>query len=82
MFRVSEMVTPNEEESYYVRFSSSGVLEHAAVGHLPYKDGKIIRGAASAKVIDINSLEVKKRVPHELDFWLKGKYRKKKAKSK
>ena len=67
-----------EKRSYYFRLSPDGVLEKSflAIAKLD-ENGKAIRGSGVAQAKDIDSVEIKERLKHEFDFWLKGKYRRK-----
>ncbi|MCX5788228.1 MAG: hypothetical protein NTX64_06950 [Elusimicrobia bacterium] len=67
-----------DRDSYHFLLSLNGVLEHALLikGKL-LPDGKPVRGSGVAQERDIKSSEIRRRVKHEMDFWLKGMYRKK-----
>ena len=66
----------NNKESYLFRLTPQGVLDKAFVslGKL-HEDGTAVRGSGKAESKDINSIEIKERLKHELNFWLKGMYR-------
>lgn len=59
-------------EEYKFIVSLNGTLEKAAISHAKAK----VDGSAVFSVLDIDSPDVKKRLQHELDFWLYGKYHK------
>ena len=82
IFRTSRMVASKESESYYFKTDKAGDLQKVVRTYVAYKDGKVVRGSGRSEAVDPSSPDGRHRFQHELDFWLKGKYRKKKAKSK
>ncbi|MBI5243791.1 MAG: hypothetical protein HY922_08955 [Elusimicrobia bacterium] len=66
-----------KRETYYFRLTPKGALEKALLirGRLDEK-GEVIAGSGKAEEKDIRSAEIKGKLKHELDFWLKGMYRK------
>ena len=72
---------PEKKENWaqYFRADLKGHLEFSVRSHGRLDEqGKPIRGSGVAEPVDIASPEVRKAFQHELDFWLKGKFRKKK----
>ena len=69
-----------------VIFDMAGVTHAGRVGasllSAEYADGKAIRGSGHYDLIPSGDRTANKKLQHELDFWLKGKYRKKKPASK
>ena len=67
-----------DRNSYHYLLSLNGELEHALLitGKL-HEDGKPVRGSGVPQEKETKSAEIRRRVKHELDFWLKGMYRKK-----
>ncbi len=77
LFTVRETPEKLERESYYFRLTQKGVLDRAFVLHGKRDaSGKVIPGSGVPEPKDIGSKEIKDRLQHELDFWLKGMYRK------
>jgi hypothetical protein len=65
------------------RLNLDGVMEKAFISRIKLdENGNAIRGSAITELQDVNSPEVQKLLQHELNFWLKGMYRKKKAPAK
>jgi len=64
--------------AYFFRVNLNGDIEKSFVLYgNDDKSGKPIKGSGHLDVLDIKSRDVRKRFQHELDFWLKGFYRKK-----
>ncbi len=62
---------------HLLRTDLSGHLERAILGIGKYDEqGKPIKGAGIIKPLDIKAKGTKSALRHELDFWLKGMYRK------
>lgn len=63
-------------EQYFYRLSPQGKLEKAIAvrGKIDEQDNAV-PGSGEATVLDIEGPETKYRFQHELDFWLKGMYR-------
>ena len=69
----------NESKDFYFKSDLTGNLTKAFVGTGKIdSEGKDIRGTGRLDDLDLYSDDVKTRFQHELDFWLKGAYRKKK----
>ena len=62
----------NDIEKYNFIVSLDGSLEKASIAHA--KSGA--EGSSVHSKLDITSPDVKKRLQHELNFWLYGKYHK------
>ncbi|MBI4424722.1 MAG: hypothetical protein HY554_13395 [Elusimicrobia bacterium] len=74
---------PGHVEHYHFRVTLDGVLERAVtISGLKDQQGNTISGSGSVAEKDIDSPEIKERFQHEVDFWLKGAYRKKKGKAR
>lgn len=82
VLRVSTMADPTQSDSYYFKLSPDGNLERIVRSKVSYKDDKPIRGSGKSQVMPLDTPGMTDKLQHELDFWLKGKYRKKKPKSK
>jgi len=76
VFRVGEK-HETQSTSYHFRTNLNGEIEKAfAVYGTDDAAGKPIKGSGHLEVLDIKSRDVRKRLQHELDFWLKGMYHK------
>lgn len=65
-------------ESHYFRVAPDGSLETSFISRMKFDEsGKPVRGSGVKTDLDVNAPETKALLQHELDFWLKGKYRKK-----
>ena len=70
-----------ENKTYYFRLSPDGVLEKAWLKTAKRTaNGESVRSSGRVEEKDITSKEIKDRLQHELNFWLKGMYRKPAAK--
>jgi hypothetical protein len=70
-------------EHYVFRVSPDETLEKAFVSRGKRDiDNRPIRGSAVVTPLNINSPTVKKRLQHELDFWLRQAYRKQRPRQK
>lgn len=71
---------PGNDEQYVFKANLDALLEKVITmsgKHSP--DGKAVKGSGVVLEKDIDSPEIKERFQHELDFWLKEKYRKPKS---
>ncbi len=82
LLRVGKMTSPKHSESYYFNLKPDGAIERATVVSAEYADGKVIRGSGHSEQVPKGTRLVKEKLKHELDFWLKGMYRKKKPAAK
>lgn len=65
-------------DSYFYAAALDGRLKKAIrIRGKNTKTGKPVRGSGKVKRYNIKRRSVKKRFNHEVDFWLKGKYRRK-----
>ena len=81
VFTAGTMKDRDHHDAFCFRVTPSGVLEHVALVHVLFKDGKTVRGAGTAETVDPEAPGIREKFQHELDFWLKGKYRKKAGKT-
>jgi len=82
VFRVSTMTDAEHSQSYYFRLDPQGNLKRTVVTRALYHDDKPVRGAGRAEIMEKGAPGIEERLQHELDFWLKGMYRKKKSDKK
>jgi len=74
---VNQIRSGLDSESHYFRLAVDGSLELAFVSWGKYDEaGKPVMGTGQAKMVETNSPEARGILRHELDFWLKGMYRK------
>lgn len=82
IFRVSRMLNAVTSESYFLTVDTKGTLQHVARAYVKYDGDKVIRGSGSSQVLEPTAPPVPEKLQHELDFWLKGMYRKTKSNKK
>lgn len=70
------MVDPQNAESYVFRLTPAGDLEKVFKVKMAFKDGKVVRGGGTSEVVSADEPSVKEMLQKELDFWLKGRYKK------
>lgn len=63
-------------DSYCYRIDPKGALKTVAITHGIMKDGKPVKGSGTVEILDENAPGIRGKLQSELDFWLKGKYRK------
>ncbi len=70
----------NQMDARLIRVSLSGRIEKAVREAGKYgDDGKPIRGTGVLLPLDPNAPETRADLQHELDFWIRDKYRKSRA---
>lgn len=69
--------SPGESESFYVATDLKGQAKNGFVMTGKFEEGKPVRGSAVTRILELDSPELKRRLGRELDFWLKGRGRKK-----
>jgi hypothetical protein len=71
----------DNSEDYHFKTNLNGKLEKVvSIFGKINPAGESVKGSGQVSEKDITSPEIKERFRHELDFWLKGAYRKKAAK--
>jgi len=67
-----------EGESFYFKLGLDGVLQKAFALRGNYDaSGRPVRGSGVEEILDGDSPEARERLQYELDFWLKGRHRRK-----
>lgn len=80
VFLAAQPVSDGVREAYCFRLDPTGALKTVALTHGLMKDGQAVKGSGKAEEVDVNAPGIRAKLQHELDFWLKGKYRKKAGK--